>query len=142
MRIGNSGLSDATVFALRALLFAALPTALLAAAFAIAFAAKSDRGREAAGIHSVVILIASDDEKIMGHAISYSMNITRAFAARHHSVKIEIVANGAGIKLLRADTSPLRQKAVGATFMDSGGRTLTRSRMQKAATTSCGGRIS
>ncbi len=60
-------------------------------------------------MHHVVILIDSDDEKIMGHAISYSVNITRAFVVRHQRVQIEIVANGSGIKLLRADTSPLQQ---------------------------------
>lgn len=108
MRNGNTGISDPTVFVLRVLLFAALPAALLAAAIAGAFAEKSDRAREAAGVHRVVILIDSDEEKIMGHAISYSMNITRAFAARHQSVKIEVVANGSGIRLLRADTSPLQ----------------------------------
>jgi intracellular sulfur oxidation DsrE/DsrF family protein len=56
-----------------------------------------------------VILIDSDDEKIMGHAISYSMNITRSYARQGEKVKIEVVANGSGIKLFRADTSPLQQ---------------------------------
>ena len=59
--------------------------------------------------HRVVILIDSDDEKIMGHAISYSMNITRSYARQGEKVKIEVVANGSGIKLFRADTSPLQQ---------------------------------
>lgn len=59
--------------------------------------------------HRVVILIDSDDERVMGHAISYSLNITRSFALKNEKVKIEIVANGSGIKLLRADTSPLQQ---------------------------------
>ena len=59
--------------------------------------------------HHVVILIDSDDEKIMGHAISYSMNIARAYRARNEKVKVEIVANGSGIKLFRADISPLQQ---------------------------------
>jgi intracellular sulfur oxidation DsrE/DsrF family protein len=58
--------------------------------------------------HRVVILVDSDDEKIMGHAISYSINITRSYALKNESVKIEIVANGSGIKLFRADTSPLQ----------------------------------
>lgn len=60
--------------------------------------------------HHVVILIDSDDEKVMGHAISYSMNITRSFALKNEAVKIEIVANGSGIKLFRADISPLQQQ--------------------------------
>lgn len=59
--------------------------------------------------HHVVILIDSDDDKVMGHAISYSMNITRSYALKNEAVKIEIVANGSGIKLFRADTSLLQQ---------------------------------
>lgn len=62
-----------------------------------------------ASLHRVVILIDSDNEKIMGHAISYSMNITRAYALKNEKVSIEIVANGSGIRLFRADTSPLQQ---------------------------------
>ncbi|WP_240535533.1 hypothetical protein [Rhizobium freirei] len=59
--------------------------------------------------HHVVILIDSDDQKVMGHAISYSLNITRSFALKNESVKIEVVANGPGIAVFRADRSPLRQ---------------------------------
>lgn len=58
--------------------------------------------------HRVVILIDSDDLKVMGHAISYSTNIARAYAARHERVTIEVVANGAGITLFRRDKSPLQ----------------------------------
>jgi intracellular sulfur oxidation DsrE/DsrF family protein len=60
--------------------------------------------------HRVVILVSSDDAMSFGHAIAYSMNITRSYAAKNESVKIEIVANSAGIKLFRADTSPLQQE--------------------------------
>ncbi|WP_246667792.1 hypothetical protein [Bradyrhizobium macuxiense] len=45
----------------------------------------------------------------MGHSISYSMNLVRYFASRGEQVSVEVVANGAGIKLLRADTSPLKE---------------------------------
>ena len=43
----------------------------------------------------MVILLNSVDEKIMDHAISYSLNLGRAFAARGKKPKIEVVANGA-----------------------------------------------
>ena len=93
---------------LRVLLVAALPAAFLAVAIAGAYADRSGTS-ERGGELGVVILINSEDEKIMGHAISYSMNLDRAFAARGKKLKIEVVANGAGIKLLRADESPLQQ---------------------------------
>ncbi len=59
--------------------------------------------------HRVVILIDRDDEKIMGHAISYSINLARFYGEKKEKLQIEIVANGSGIKLFRADTSPLQE---------------------------------
>ncbi len=59
--------------------------------------------------HRLVILVDSDDRKVMGHAISYAANIARAHADKHERVAIEIVANGSGITLLRDDISPLKQ---------------------------------
>lgn len=98
-------------FVLRVLLLAAVPAGLVVAA---AMGLLSDRSAQAGGLwegksHRVVILIDSEDEKVMGHAISYSMNIARAHAMKNEKVKIEIVANGTGIKLFRADNSPLQQ---------------------------------
>jgi thiol-disulfide isomerase/thioredoxin len=49
------------------------------------------------GGHGAVILVDSDDAKIMGHAISYSMNLTRAYAESNEQIRIELVANGSGI---------------------------------------------
>lgn len=66
------------------------------------FAARGSR-------HKVAILIDTDDDKVMGHAISYTMNLSRAYGADRQSVAIEVIANGSGIKLLRFDTSPLQE---------------------------------
>src|SRR5438128_297142 len=105
------GTTDFTKFIVRLLLLAALPAALFAAAIAGTLADRPEQviGANQAKEHRVVFLIDSDDDKVMGHAISYSMNITRAYASVNQRVTIEIVANGAGIKLLRADISPLQQ---------------------------------
>lgn len=59
--------------------------------------------------HRVVIHVDTDDERVMGHAISYSLNLARSYAQKNETVKIEIVANGSGIKLFRADVSTLQQ---------------------------------
>ncbi len=59
--------------------------------------------------HRLVILVDSNDQKVMGHAISYAVNISRAYAMKNEAVQIEIVANGSGIELLRDDISPLKQ---------------------------------
>lgn len=66
------------------------------------------KGAPAAG-HAVAILVDSDETRVMGHAISYTMNLTRSYADSGDNVRIEIVANGSGITLLRADTSPLQE---------------------------------
>jgi hypothetical protein len=58
--------------------------------------------------HRVVLLVDTDDMQVMKHAISYAFNATRYYDAKHEPVAIEIVANGSGIKLFRADTSPLQ----------------------------------
>lgn len=62
----------------------------------------------AATSHAAVILVDSDDEKVMGHAISYSMNLTRSYSDTNEQIRIEVVANGSGITIFRADTSPFQ----------------------------------
>ncbi|MBB4952082.1 intracellular sulfur oxidation DsrE/DsrF family protein [Agrobacterium vitis] len=59
--------------------------------------------------HHIAILIDSDDEKVMRHAIAYTVNLSRAYAEKDEPVSIEIVTNGSGIKLFRADTSPFQE---------------------------------
>ncbi len=72
-------------------------------------AAAQEQAQPLPKAHRLVILIDSNDRKVMGHAISYAMNISRAYAIKNEAVKIEIVANGSGIELLRDDISPLKQ---------------------------------
>jgi len=67
-------------------------------------AAKDDR--RATG---VVILIDRNDPYVMGHAISYSANLAKHFAARGASALIEVVANGKGIDVFRADKTTLAE---------------------------------
>lgn len=55
----------------------------------------------------VVILIDSNEPYVMGHAISYSANLSRHFADRGAKLLIEVVANGKGIDVFRADKTPL-----------------------------------
>lgn len=59
--------------------------------------------------HRVVVLVDTDDIQVMKHAISYSFNLTRYYDAKSEPVTIEVVANGAGIKLFRTDISPLQE---------------------------------
>ncbi|MBR0795341.1 hypothetical protein JQ615_08070 [Bradyrhizobium jicamae] len=77
---------------------------LLTAATSPAAAAKEDRL-----IQGVVILIASNEPTVMGHAISYSANLARHFAELGKRLQIEVVANGKGIELFRADKTALAE---------------------------------
>jgi hypothetical protein len=61
-------------------------------------AAKEDRLAD-----GVVILIDSNEPYVMGHAISYSANLSKHFADRGARLLIEVVANGKGIDVFRAD---------------------------------------
>lgn len=57
----------------------------------------------------VVILIDSNEPYVMGHAISYSANLARHFADRGAKLLIEVVANGKGIEVFRADKTTLAE---------------------------------
>ena len=67
-------------------------------------AAKEDRL-----VDGVVILIDSNEPHVMGHAISYSANLARHFAERGAKLLIEVVANGKGIDVFRADKTTLAE---------------------------------
>ena len=77
---------------------------LLTAAASRAAAAKEDRL-----VDGVVILIASNEPYVMGHAISYSANLARHFAELGTRLQIEVVANGKGIDVFRADKTTLAE---------------------------------
>jgi intracellular sulfur oxidation DsrE/DsrF family protein len=55
--------------------------------------------------HRIVFQVDSADEKIVGHAISGTMNLSRLYNDAKQAFEIEIVANASGIQMLRADTS-------------------------------------
>ena len=88
----------------------ALVTATLAGSLMsdLAFANPAAAVASRPGGHGAVILVDSDDTKIMGHAISYSMNLTRSYAETNEQIRIEVVANGSGITIFRADKSPFQ----------------------------------
>ncbi|WP_027553480.1 DsrE family protein [Bradyrhizobium sp. Cp5.3] len=65
-------------------------------------AAKEDRL-----VDGVVILIDSNEPYVMGHAVSYSANLARHFAEKGTKLLIEVVANGKGIDVFRADKSSI-----------------------------------
>ena len=106
-RLLRSGASLLRVLPLIFLLILLLGGGLLAQA---GHAGSTDAKAARAPIeHRVVILIDSDNEQVMRHAIGYTVNLSRDYAEKSEKLKIEIVTNGSGIKLFRADISPLQE---------------------------------
>lgn len=77
-----------------------------ASSFTVAGSAASREDRPADG---VVILIDNNEPYVMGHAISYSANLARHFAEKGTRLLIEVVANGKGIEVFRADKTALAE---------------------------------
>jgi len=81
---------------------------LLAGSAVIATATAANANKSDRLIDGIVILIDRNDPHVMGHAISYSANLSRHFAEKGLKLQLEVVANGSGIEVFRADKTPLR----------------------------------
>ncbi|HLG83748.1 MAG TPA: hypothetical protein VKY22_22280 [Bradyrhizobium sp.] len=81
---------------------------LLAGSAVIATSAAANANKADRLVDGVVVLIDRNDPHVMGHAISYSANLSRHFAEKGLRLQIEVVANGSGIEVFPADKSTLR----------------------------------
>jgi intracellular sulfur oxidation DsrE/DsrF family protein len=59
-------------------------------------------------VHRIVVQVNSDDPITMKHAITNSLNAIRNYSEKNEPVAIEIVAYGPGVRMFRADTSPVK----------------------------------
>ena len=62
----------------------------------------------AVGIHRLVLPINTDDPTTMRALISTSLNLPKYYQERNEAFTIEVVAYNAGVRMLRADTSPVK----------------------------------
>ncbi|WP_187371457.1 DsrE family protein [Methylobacterium oryzihabitans] len=60
--------------------------------------------------HRVVIQITQNDPATMTMALNNVENMTRRYESLGEAVEVEIVAYGAGLHMMRADTSPVRER--------------------------------
>ena len=65
---------------------------------------------EAPAGHKIVFHVGSADPAMMGVSLHNIANAAAYYAARQENVAIELVANGPGYTMLRADTSPVRDQ--------------------------------
>jgi len=83
--------------------------ALLLLAAGIASAQKR-ADRSAVPSHKVAIHVDDNDAKVMNLALNNAKNILDHYQKKGETVAIEIVTYGPGLHMLRADTSPVRQR--------------------------------
>lgn len=86
---------------------AALALLLLAG---IASAQERAPGSPATPSHKVAIHVDDNDAKVMNLALNNARNVIDHYQKTGETVAIEIVTYGPGLHMLRADTSPVRQR--------------------------------
>ena len=65
---------------------------------------------EEAKSHRVAIQVDQNDPDVMNLALNNAQNVIEYFNARGEDIAVEIVTYGPGLHMLRADTSPVRDR--------------------------------
>lgn len=60
--------------------------------------------------HHVVFHVDDNDKLKMNITLNNAANVTKYYAAKGETARIEIVAYGPGLHMLRADTSPVKKR--------------------------------
>ena len=61
-------------------------------------------------VHYLAIHVDDNDKAKMNIALNNAANVTKYYEAKGETVKIEIVAYGPGLHMLRKDTSPVKSR--------------------------------
>lgn len=85
-------------------LFAA--AALIVPGLSVASAAATKEGGDKP--RGVVIHVGANDPEVMNTALNNATNVVKYYADKGGAPSIEIVANGPGLHMFRADTSPVK----------------------------------
>src|SRR5262249_8751422 len=83
-----------------------LASSIAAAAFALVGPASAQTAKK----HRVVIHVDDNDPARMNLALNNATNVTQYYSAKGEPVEIEIVTYGPGLHMLRADTSPVKER--------------------------------
>jgi intracellular sulfur oxidation DsrE/DsrF family protein len=79
----------------------------IAALFAIAFATSALAADKP---HRLAIQVDQNDPQVMNLALNNATNVIEYYRARNEEVDVDIVTYGPGLHMLRADTSPVRDR--------------------------------
>jgi len=64
----------------------------------------------AAAMHKLAIQVDQNDKTVMDLALNNAKNVVDYYSAKGETVDIEIVTYGPGLHMLRADTSPVKER--------------------------------
>jgi intracellular sulfur oxidation DsrE/DsrF family protein len=83
----------------------------LALCWAAAFPAEAQTSKPAATAqHKLAIQVNENDKAVMNLALNNAKNVIDYYKAKGETVAVEIVAYGPGLHMLRADTSPVKDR--------------------------------
>jgi uncharacterized protein len=82
----------------------------LFAALAIGLLATGAHAQAAGKPHRIVIQVDQNDPALMNLALNNAQNVMQYYRDKGEDVDIEIVAYGPGLNMLRADTSPVKER--------------------------------
>lgn len=71
---------------------------------------KPDATKPSTAKHKVAIQVDENDKAVMNLALNNAKNIIDYYKAKGETVAIEIVTYGPGLHMLRADTSPVKER--------------------------------
>ena len=72
--------------------------------------------------HRVAIQVDQNDPQVMNLALNNASNVIEYYRGRNEDVNVDIVAYGPGLHMLRADTSPVRDRIKQIKDMASAGK--------------------
>ena len=72
--------------------------------------------------HRVAIQVDQNDPQVMNLALNNASNVIEYYRGRNEDVSVDIVAYGPGFHMLRADTSPVRDRIKQIKDMASAGK--------------------
>ena len=112
------------------------PRALTSAVAAPAKAQVSTSAQSKMKAHHVVIQVDQDDSAVMNLALNNAENMQKFYESRGEAVEIEFVAFGGGLKMMRSDTSPVKERLAqmsrqGVTFSGCGNTLANQSRQEE-----------
>jgi len=98
------------LFTRKAIAIAAAVGMLVGLATIAALAQSSDAKRASPATHKIAIQVNQNDKALMDLALNNAKNVIDYYKSKGEKVAVEIVTYGPGLHMLRADTSPVKDR--------------------------------